>query len=346
MKNILSITHAVFFNFVMGAAIATAVGFDAFAGGGVATAIGFIPFSQFLPSNMLFVGVLKEIWTGEVIKKFRHEGTFLQVIQGRDDLVDNDVIHLVDAGADPEVLINNTTYPIAIVDQEDADVPISLDKFDTENTRVKDDELYAISYDKIGLVIDNHVKALQEKTLEKALHALAPASDTASTPVLDTTGAVVDGRLRATAADFIKMKRKFDDLKVPKADRHVVLCNEHIEDVLSFDETFANQYKNIREGQVLKLFGFTVHELSYSPVYHDTNKTKAAFGAAPAGTDSNASVFFYAPRVFKATGSTKMYYREAANDPENRQNVIGFTQRFICLPKKIIGFGALKSKQD
>ena len=38
--------------------------------------------------------------------------------------------------------------------------------------------------------------------------------------------------------------------------------------------------------------------------------------------------------MFKATGSTKMYFTPAENDPEYQRNKINFRHRFICMPKK------------
>jgi hypothetical protein len=38
--------------------------------------------------------------------------------------------------------------------------------------------------------------------------------------------------------------------------------------------------------------------------------------------------------VFKATGSLKMYYREASTNPQYQRNEINFRNYFICMPKK------------
>lgn len=43
---------------------------------------------------------------------------------------------------------------------------------------------------------------------------------------------------------------------------------------------------------------------------------------------------FYVPRVFKATGSTKMYYSAAETDPQQQRNLVSYRHYFICLPKK------------
>ena len=38
-----------------------------------------------------------------------------------------------------------------------------------------------------------------------------------------------------------------------------------------------------------------------------------------------------------------MYYSDAQTDPLNKRNLISFTQRFICMPKKADAFGAIYS---
>jgi hypothetical protein len=130
-------------------------------------------------------------------------------------MVNNNVIHMVDVGADPGVLVNNTTYPISISDRTDSDVAISLDKFDTENTRVTRDELYAISYDKMGSVIESHKLVLEDKTADKAAHSLAPSANTADTPIILTSG-LTNGetyaRYRLDPDNIIEAKRRLDDL--------------------------------------------------------------------------------------------------------------------------------------
>ena len=49
---------------------------------------------------------------------------------------------------------------------------------------------------------------------------------------------------------------------------------------------------------------------------------------------TSSIVRFYVKRVFKATGSTKMYYSDAAQDPQNQRNLINFRHYFIAMPKK------------
>lgn len=332
---------AVLLNSLMGATLAQSVGIDALSGAGVANVVAVAASSlNWMPAG-LRAGVLTEVWTGELVKALRAglEGTWLNGIGDMSSLVNNETIHLVDVGADPAVLINNTTYPLTPQKLTDGDIAISLDKFETEATAVTDDELYALSYDKMARVRESHSNSLRDTELLYAIHALAPQKNAASAPVLATTGEADGTRKRITRQDIIALKDKFDKLKVPTAGRRLVLCTDHVNDLLMLDQKFADQYYNYTTGKIANLFGFEVYEFVNCP-YYTTAGVKQAVGSKEG---AQASVAFYAPRVFKATGSTKMYYSDAQTDPLNKRNLISFTQRFVCLPKKADAFGAIYS---
>jgi len=345
-KTILSIILSLLISIFTGSVIAAATGFSMEACVGACAVLSFLPLA---PQGSLAMGVLKEIWTGELIKAFRHEKTFLSEIPSRNDLVNNNAVHMVDVGADPEVLINNTTYPIPIVSREDEDVAVGLDKFDTENTRVTRDELYALSYDKMGSVIEGHRLVLEDKTADKSAHSLAPNVSTSDTPIIMTAGASDAGtyaRKRLQVAELITAKRYCDDLKIPLQGRILVLCNRHFEDLLRTDEVFAKQYKDIASGTVLNLYGFKIYQYLNNPIYKVTGGvlTKKTFGAASTpSTDQDASFFFYNQRAFQCRGDAEMFYQDASTNPEYRQSVVGFRVYHICLPKKVTGFGAIVS---
>ena len=193
---------AVTFNAAAGATCAVAIGCAPEAGA-IAGNVLALALQGAAPGGALRAGVLKEIWTGEQIKQFRtalESWGWLERIRNYNQYVKNDVIHFVEIGGDPKVLVNNTTYPINIVALEDADKPVSLDKFSTEATPVTDDELHAISYDKMASVQERHRDALREKIAQKAIHGIAPDQNATDIPVIKTTGASDGTRLKMTYA--------------------------------------------------------------------------------------------------------------------------------------------------
>ena len=331
------ILMAVMFNCLAGATFAMATGASPAASCVVANGIGML-LGNVMPAGALRAGILTEVWTGELVKSLRAglESTWLDGIPDNSSLVDNDVIHLVDVGVDPDVLINNTTYPIDIQALDDDDIPIGLDKFQTKVTPITDDELHAISYDKMARVKESHANAINDAKFMKAAHSMCAQENTTKTPVLKTTGSrdATTGRLKLIPADLIALKRTMDGLKVPANGRRLVLSTDHVNDLLEVDQAFKEQYNiNRNDGTVGRLYGFDIYEFANNPVYTTAGKKKAV-GATSETGEFQCSFAFYTQRVFKATGSTKMYYSEASTDPEYQRNKINFRHYFICMPKK------------
>lgn len=326
---------AVAFNAAAGATIAYAIGAAPGAGAVVGNLLAMAG-SKFAPSGAMRAGVLKEIWTGEQIKQFRtalESWGWLARIRSYNQYVDNDIIHFVAIGGDPKVLVNNTTYPLAITALPDADKPISLDKFSTEATPVTNDELHAISYDKMASVQERHRDALVETFGQHAIHAIAPDANGENVPVIKTTGASDGTRKKMIFADLIRLKSEFDKMGIPTADRVLVLCSDHVNDLLETEQKFKEHYNiNQNDGKICRLYGFDIYEYDGTPYFNMTTGKKLAWGALPAETDAKASVAFYAGRIMKAQGSTIFYHSKAENDTLYHRNLVNFEQYGICLP--------------
>ncbi|MGM9818859.1 MAG: hypothetical protein ACI30B_07765 [Paludibacteraceae bacterium] len=335
----LSLVVAVTFNSVIGATIAIVVGATPTIGAVAGNVISFVA-GGFIPSGVLPAGIFTEIWTGEMIKAFRTAAEKLgwyDRIKSYDQYVNNDVIHFTDLGGDPNVLVNNTTYPLNIESLKDADRPISLDRFDTTATPVTDDELHACSYDKMASVQERHREALREKICEKAIHAIAPDAHNTGTPVLLTSGeATADGtRKKMTFADLLEAKRACDKMGMPKNDRILVLCSDHVNDLLETETKFKEHYNiNQTEGKIARLYGFDIYEYDGTPYYTVAGKKKLAWGAVASDGDRQASVFYYNGRMMKANGSVQFYHSEASKDTLYHRNLVNFRKWGICLPLK------------
>lgn len=335
-KLVMKLAAALLVNAVVGALIASLLGVSPWIGAVVLNVIALVIGSS-LSKDTLRVGVFTEIWTGELVKSLRRglEGSWLDGVPDNSSIVNNDVIHLVEVGVDPDVLINNTTYPIPLQVLSDKDIAIKLDKFQTKVTPITDDELYAASYDKMARVKESHGNSINDSKFAKAAHALCAQKNTAKTPVLKTTGEkdAATGRVKMTAIDLLNLKRALDSLGVPSKGRRLVLCSDHANDLLEISQAFKEQYNiNRTDGTVGRLYGFDIYEFANNPLYTKAGEKKAVGSTAAAG-EFQCSFAFFAPRVFKATGSTKMYYSEASTDPQNQRSLINFRHYFICMPK-------------
>lgn len=286
-----------------------------------------------------------EIIVQELVKEFKNlDDSFLKPITSHDDKVNNDVINFNTIGAAPDVLIDNTVYPIAVAGRTDDSVPVSLKKLETENTEITDDELFALAYDKKSSVRKQHLDALMRAHLRLGAYSLAPTADSANAPVFKTTGATIGVRKRIKMEDIIAYKALCDALEIPLDQRYLVMCPEHVEDILLIDQSFRDRYNSTASGQLIKqIYGFNIFESIYTPKYVGTTFNKKAYGAAAAASDVPASVFYSTVNAIKAQGSTKMYYRDAEQDPENRKSVVGFRMYDIVHPVSAVGFGAIVS---
>jgi hypothetical protein len=279
-----------------------------------------------------------------LINNFRWDENWTGRVSNKSNWVNQDAIRLNQMGADPAVLINNNTYPIPVNSRTDASTVISLFKYDTENTVVTDDEIYALPYDKNGSVQQQHRLTLEESIRVHGLHSLAPIANSTNTPIIETTGPVTGSRKRLVYNDLVELGKKLDALKVPRSGRCIVLSADHKADLLLEDKGLQNQMHNHSNGMIANNYaGFDLYSDIENPKYApvSTVETKIAYGAATPGRE--ASVVFHAAAASKAMGSVKVYSRDSKIDPENRESVMGARMWAIMIPTREKGQAAILS---
>ncbi|MFZ4547542.1 MAG: hypothetical protein ACOYN4_08910 [Bacteroidales bacterium] len=283
----------------------------------------------------------KQVWVDQLMENFYPDSSFLKHAKDFSSMVENDSINIAAAGLDPDVLINNTTYPIAIVQRVDTPIKIDLDKFETKNTLVRRPDAIEYAYNQLESVLMGHRNTLRAQTAIKAAHAFAPAGNTTDTPVIKTTGTLASGRRPLTIDDILSLKEKFDDANIPLEGRILVLNTKHLSDLIKLDITSFKDITDITNGLPKTFAGFGILQLSKTAYFNATTLVKLGYGATPAGTDSFCSFAFHSNEVMKADGEVYMYMRE--NDPELRGTIVGFDKRFIAVPIRNKGIGAIVS---
>lgn len=296
--------------------------------------------------------IQNELAEKEMIKKFRSDNTnWMSELTPKNNWVGNGVIRIPRQGADPQVLINNTVYPIAVNNHADDFIIVALNKYETENESVTDDELYALPYEKTSTTQVKHREVLEEATGAHSLFSIAVPKHSASTPVLETTGATVAGRKRLTSVDLINYGKMLSDLKVPLQGRVIVLSTEHAADLMIEDSGRATAWGGDFQKGAAGVFhcGFTLWVSVDSPRYlktadaSDSNTVKWMRQAYGAVNGRQASVVFHKKNAVKATGDVKRYAIAASDNPRTRQNEIGFRLYAIAVGIKDEGFGAIVS---
>lgn len=280
----------------------------------------------------------KEIWVNQLMENFYPDSSFLKYARDFSALVDYNAINMAEAGADPKVLVNNTTYPIKITQRVDKPLRIELDKFETENTLVRRPEAIEYSYDQLESVLMGHRNTLRAKTAMKAAHAYAPQKDSTYTPVIQTTGAAVNGRKRLQIDDILLLKERYDNAMIPLEGRYLVLNPSHVTDLILFDAKNLGNLTDLQNGKPKRFAGFNILQTASTPKYNSSLQ-KIAFDGEEEGNFCSFS--FHSDEVMKADGDVFMYARE--NDPAERGTIVGFDKRFIALPIRNKGVGAIVS---
>ncbi len=283
-----------------------------------------------------------EIWESRV-RQTLENGAVAPFLDGVAEL-DGDVmqmgeenrIHIPATHFNPDVLINNKTYPLALQSYDDETITIKLDKYQTKPSEVTDDQIIGASYDKIDAVTKAQTNSITVRKYKKAIHAIAPDQNSATTPVLSLAGA------KCTYEDLVALKRKCDELEWPEEGRRLVLCSDHFNDLLEDRQRFGEQLVNYQQGKVSPVIaGFEIKTYVAMPRYK-TNGEKRAFGEVTDPSDKVASVAFVVSNIAKKTGLTKQYFSEAKNDPQNQKSFLSYRHYFIAVPVEKKFIAALK----
>lgn len=279
-------------------------------------------------------GVFKEIFTAIILSLFYPNGAWLNELTSMDHMVDNNTINLSQVGADPDVVENNTVWPLTPTQRTDTGIAIPLATFDTKPTHITNVEEMETNYDKAQSVATQHANTLQKKASLSAAFNLAPQSHTANTPVLKTTGAVkANGNKALTYEDITTLSLAFDNGDLPTEGRILLLSPEHKQDLKNEDIKLFKAMMS--DGSI---DGFKIYTFTGNPKYNTADGTKMPYGSA---TGAVTSVAFIKTEAMRAMGTIE-------GEPEKRWAdyrgwLLGFQMRFVAMPFRQYGYGAIYS---
>lgn len=284
------------------------------------------------------MAINKEWWLDVILEGFYPEANFLTRSVDLSEHVENAVLHLAEAGVDPEVLVDNTLFPIPVATREDLPKEITLHTLDTKNTVIRSIEEMETSYNKSESVVRGHKNSLLLMKGKMAAWNWAPQENTNKTPVLKTTGPVNAWGYKAlTFEDILTLVTEMTARNIPQTELVLVLCPKHMHDLQVAD---IKQYREMVTSG--KLFG-TLSYYVYSDMPHYVASTgkKLSFGSAVTDAHAPASILYHEKSVCRADGKMDMFSKE--KDPLERGDVMGFQSRFQAMPMRTIGISAIYS---
>ncbi|RGZ50275.1 hypothetical protein DW986_03145 [Parabacteroides merdae] len=272
------------------------------------------------------MAIEKQIWISMLMEGFYPSRTFLARSVDMTAMVEYNKINLAEAGVAPEVLVDNTTFPVPTASRTDVALELPLHTFDTKNTVVRNVEAMELAYDKMDSVVRQHRNTLQAKTAAFAANSWAPQTNKDLTPVKATSGADNNRGVKSLSfQDILDLDAWFRSLDIDPSTMVAVLNPYHLADLMAED---MKLYKEMLTGN--KIFGFDLYTFSQLPYYNATSGAKVAFGTAAQDTDTQCSLFYCADEVMRADGDIEVFAKY--KDPGERGDVIGFQKRFTALP--------------
>jgi hypothetical protein len=325
--------QSVLFNTCIGMALAFIVGFHPAIGILLVNIAGVVMYQvNHYTGVCLFDGLAAEVWLPDVMQNFYPDNSFLSAVRDLSSLVLADAINLAEAGADPDVLVDNTVFPIPTAVAADTPLRMVLKTYDTTSTVVRNAIAVELKYDQRALYVDKHRKALLKQMGKDAAYAYAPQVNSAFNPVLNIAG---------TATSFldtmIDLQNKYNNLDDDGTERVLVLNPDHAAAIAKEDRLL---YKSFEAEPGKVLFGFKIYTYTQLPFYVTATATKAAYGAAfdPA-VHAKASIAFLGSEVMKSLGTFEMFSR--LKDPDNKGDVFNFQARFLASTMRNKYLGAI-----
>ena len=268
---------------------------------------------------VFFDGLAPEVWLPLVKENFYPNASFLNGAQDMSSLVNYDAINFAEAGADPAVLKNNTTYPVNSADAGDTPKQIVLDYYDTESTIVRNAVAIELAYDQRVIYANKHKKALMKRFGRDAAYAYAPVQTDVPTNNKVISLASGDSVIDA----IIDLQAFYNNTDVDGTERHLVLHGDHMAAIAKEDKVL---YKSLMVESGTTYCGFKIWTYSQNPLYVTSTGVKAAFGVAYNSSIHKKSSFaFLGNEVMKAQGTIELFSK--LKDPDIKGDKFNFQMR-------------------
>lgn len=293
--------------------------------------------------NELYAVTPVKVWQNYIIEKLRRANDWLmRSSDATAKVLGGSTVYIPQAGADPTVEVDSTSYPGTPVVRTDSDVNYALNIFRTVPHAIPWAELQDISYAKLDSVLGAHYNTLMEAIGDKMLVNWAA---TVAGKQVRTTGADVDGVGNQTGTrkgfshkDLQRAMILMNVANVSKQGRVAVIDDnmyEYFYDEMSDKQWNAyNQFANNETGQIGRLHSFDIYSRSAVLNYATAATSPNAYAATQLATDNLACLCWHPDFVERAQGEIKRFI-----NPDR-------AEWYGDVTSSIVKFGGRKKRED
>lgn len=274
----------------------------------------------------------REIWIRDIVEGFFPNNSFVVRSIDHSMYVNNKTVHIPNAGGEPEVKKNNSSYPVSATKRTDQDLTYSIDDYKVVPIHIQDSEVVELSYDKRQSIIAQSKNVLQRTAIEGVLNSWIPASplkyETSGSSVAAHIPTATGNRKAMSTADVRALKKMMDKDDIPAEGRYVLLDAEMYNQLLDSmtDAEVVNFLAgaNVENGVIGRYMGFEFYMRS-KVLKSDNTGTKKEWGTSAAATDCAAGVAWHSGCVSRALGDIIMF--DDQDNPLYYGDIVSFEVR-------------------
>lgn len=281
------------------------------------------------------MGVLdKQLWLTTIQEQLFKNDEFLNLVgQDHSGYVNNITVNIPQAGSNPTISKNLTTFPAPVATRSDANLSYNIDLYYSQPIRIGVDETQYISYDKRASVLNSHLQKMRNvmgnNTLYKWAAAAALATSQVKTSGTAVSTALAPGatstRLALTYKDFVAAASILDQQNLNPGDEKYCIMPAALYWQMTTDTNISKYLEYgaspvVPTGKVPMIAGFKIISRSSVVVYDNTStgilKTVNDEGtpSSTAVTDNLAALCISSSYVSRALGNIEVFTQN--NDPK------------------------------
>lgn len=279
------------------------------------------------------MALIKEIWVKDIQETLNENASFLPYSIDHSAYVAFGTVHVPQSGANPDVNVNPSSFPLTISQRTDTDRTYSLNQYALSPTLITNIDELQVSYDKRQSVIGQQMNTLTQ-TIGNYVAVSWCASGAAN--IIETTGSAVGtslppsgtGTRKAVAlVDIANLAKKLDKDNVPRMGRKLLMNADMFWELFTISEVVRASYNGFQvnalaTGVVAQLFGFDIMIRPTVAVFTKTGTSAKAVGAAAAADDRLACIAWHPTTVSRALGSmTPMF--DAGDNGNGKPEYLG-----------------------
>ena len=271
-------------------------------------------------SVRLMMAVQTEVWENFIAENLFKDYPWIKRAKDRsDNVLNNAVVHIPQAGNKPNASKNRENYPIPVTKRNDTDVTYAIDEISTDATHIPEADKVELSYDKLGSVIQDHFGVLGEESARDILDRWYPSNAANIVRTTGTDTAVylngqTGNRNKFMVADVQAAKTKLNlNTKKESGPRALIMTEEAYNQLKSDPlakekETMDSVGAVWSNGDLIKLEGFDIVRTDVTGRYDNTGTpVKKDYTADDAATDNDVMLAVDFRFVHFALGQVKFF---------------------------------------